>query len=105
MTNEVLLEGRLSRQPEERVLPSGDTLWLLRVVVPRTETDPPGVDWMDCAVWSGRLRRSVAGWSSGDLVRIEGSLRRRFYRSGGAPVSRVEVVATRGRRLSRSPSA
>ncbi|MGH3442849.1 MAG: single-stranded DNA-binding protein, partial [Nitriliruptorales bacterium] len=34
-TNRVALEGRLSSAPESRTLPSGDSLVLLRVVVPR----------------------------------------------------------------------
>ena len=33
--NEVRLVGRVSQQPEERVLPSGDSVWTFRVVVPR----------------------------------------------------------------------
>ena len=36
---------------------------------PGTEGDRKGVDWIDCAVWGGRLRRSVAGWGTGDVGR------------------------------------
>lgn len=106
MSNSVRLEGRLSKGPEERVLPSGDTVWVFRVVVPRDEGsrrkgDRNGVDWVDCAVWAGRLRRTVATWSVGDEVAVEGALRRRFFRAGGRPVSRVEVEATAGRVIRR----
>ena len=51
--NEVRLVGRVSQQPEERVLPSGDVVWTFRVVVGRP---PPGqggaratVDALECA--------------------------------------------------------
>lgn len=104
--NVVRLVGRVS-QPEERALPSGDTVWTFRVVVDR----PPGgrsrqrVDAIDCAVWSGRLRRSVQGWTAGDLVVVTGSLRRRFFRAGGAAASRVEVEATAGRVIRRAATA
>ena len=80
--NEVTLVGRVSAAPSERVLPSGDTLWTFRVVVPR----PPGrgragrVDALDCAVWGGSARRSVRSWREGDLVRVTGAVRRRFFR-------------------------
>lgn len=105
MTNLVQLEGRLSRAPEEKLLPSGDTVWSFRVVVPREEGSRPGVDWVDCAVWSGRLRRSVATWGEGDTVAVAGALRRRFFRVAGNPVSRVEVEATSGRVIRRADPA
>ncbi|MDN5893079.1 MAG: single-stranded DNA-binding protein [Nocardioides sp.] len=104
MTNQVLLSGRLSRDPEEKVLPSGDSVWTLRVVVPR-EGDRKGVDWIDCSVWGGRVRRSVTGWAEGDDVEIQGALRRRFFRVSGAAVSRVEVEATAGRLIRRAVPA
>lgn len=104
-TNEVVLAGRLSRSPEEKVLPSGDSLWTVRVVVTRAEGARPGVDWVDCTVWSGRLRRSVASWSEGDCVEVRGVLRRRFFRVAGAAVSRLEVEATSGRLIRRSSPA
>lgn len=105
MTNEVCLQGRLSREPEEKVLPSGDAVWVLRIVIPREEGERKGVDWIDCAVWSGRLRRSVSGWATGDTVEVQGALRRRFYRVGGASASRVEVEARTGRLIRRADPA
>lgn len=104
MTNEVLLAGRLSRDPEEKVLPSGDTVWLLRVVLPRRD-GRRSVDWVDCSVWSGRLRRSVASWAAGDDVELKGSLRRRFFKAGESSVTRLEVEATAGRIIRRAAPA
>jgi single-strand DNA-binding protein len=94
--NEVELRGKVSGEPLEKQLPSGDSVWLFRVVVPRAS--PRGratVDTIDCAVWSGRARRTVAGLGSGDLVGVTGALRRRFFRAVAGTASRVEVeVAT-----------
>lgn len=106
--NEVRLVGRLSQQPEERVLPSGDSVWLFRVVVPRTGR--PGrsrqtVDSLECAVWAGRVRRSVATWAVDDVVEVTGAVRRRFFQAGGRAVSRVEVDVTGGRLIRRAASA
>jgi single-strand DNA-binding protein len=110
--NEIRLVGRLSQAPSERVLPSGDTVWTFRVVVPRPETRAPvgpggrpGVDAIECAVWSGRVRRSVPGWRRDDVVEVSGALRRRFYRAGGATASRVEVEVSGGRVIRRAASA
>ncbi|GAA2150143.1 hypothetical protein GCM10009844_30720 [Nocardioides koreensis] len=105
--NEVRLVGRISQSPEERVLPSGDVLWTFRVVVPRTAVRAGSrqvVDALDCAVWGGRVRRSVASWVEGDLVEVTGAVRRRFFRAGGAAASRVEVEVTGGRLIRRATS-
>jgi single-strand DNA-binding protein len=102
--NEVRLVGRLSQEPELRTLPSGDPLWTFRVVVPRK--DPPAgsratVDALDCAVWRGRSRRTVATWRAGDMVEVSGAVRRRFFRAGGGAVSRVEIEVAGARLIRR----
>ena len=104
--NEVRLVGRISQSPQERVLPSGDVVWTFRVVVARPPTERagarPGVDALECAAWGGRVRRSVAGWSTGDVVEVSGALRRRFFRAGGTAASRVEVDVAAGRLIRRA---
>ena len=107
--NEVRLQGRLAADPARRLLPSGDSVWNLRVVVERGPA--PGrakprqrVDALECAVWSGRLMKQVERWTAGDVVEVSGALRRRFFRSGGAAVSRVEVELTGGRIIRRAAS-
>ena len=109
--NEVRLRGRLADTPRLRALPSGDSVWNLRVVVERPP-NPPGkerprqrVDSLECAIWSGRLKRQVEKWEAGDLVEVSGALRRRFFRAGGATASRVEVELSAGRRLQRAGAA
>ena len=107
LVNEVRLVGRISGAPEERTLPSGDSVWTLRVVVPRTgerHGSRASVDALECAVWTGRVRRSVATWRVGDVVEVSGQLRRRFFRAGGAAASRVEVEVTAGRIIRRAAS-
>jgi single-strand DNA-binding protein len=108
--NEVRLRGRLAAAPRLRELPSGDTVWNLRVVVERPAL-PPGrarprqrVDSLECAVWSGRLKKAVEKWETGDVVDVTGALRRRFFRIGGGAASRVEVELSSGRRVRRASS-
>jgi single-strand DNA-binding protein len=105
--NEVRLVGRVAADPELREMPSGDTVWSLRVNVER----PPGkardrqrVDSLDCSVWGGRVKQQVRTWSPGDLVEVVGTLHRRFFRSGGAVMSRVDVELTRGKVIRRAGS-
>lgn len=99
MTNEVHLAGKVSRVPQERVLPSGDKVVSFRLSVPRPAGSPrPGSDWVDCAVWTGRLRRAVARWVVGDEVEVSGALRRRVFRAGAGVVPLVEIEVVEGRR-------
>jgi single-strand DNA-binding protein len=105
--NEVRLVGRLAADPQLRELPSGDSLWTLRVVVDRAaparqERSRQRVDSLECAVWSGRLKSQVGRWAVGDVVEVSGTLRRRFFRAGGATASRVEVELSGGRIIRRA---
>lgn len=106
--NEVRLVGRVSAEVEQRELPSGDLLVSVRVVVGRP---PPGsrrrggaearatVDTIDVACWSARTRAGALRLAPGDHVEVRGALRRRFFRAGGAAVSRYEVEAASLRRV------
>jgi single-strand DNA-binding protein len=103
--NEVTLLGRISQPAEQQVLPSGSELWKFRVIVGR----PPSaasritVDALDCVVWTKRPARAVAGWRTGDLVEVKGSLRRRFFApSGGGRVSRCEVEVSSAKLIRRA---
>lgn len=53
--NEVKLIGRVSGGPKIKRLPSGDEVVEIRLVVERDNVD--GVDTLDVATWSSRLRR------------------------------------------------
>ena len=110
--NEVVLVGRVSAPAEERELPSGDVIATWRLVVDRP---PPGrgrsggqsavkVDTLDCVVWTPKLRRAVRTFAAGDVVAVEGALRRRFWRAGAAAASRCEVEVVSARRLVRQAS-
>ena len=94
-TNLVVLRGVLSRDPEARQLPSGDTLVAYEVTVrpaplpgvaPKAESVP--VAWFDPPA-------AASAMAAGDDVVVIGRARRRFFRAGGATASRTEVVASR----------
>jgi single-strand DNA-binding protein len=105
--NEVYLVGRLSGEPVERELPSGDVLLSWRIVVERDAVDRGAgratTDTVDCSAIKAGIRRSVTSWSPGDVVEVEGVLRRRFWRApSGGVASRYEVEARSAKRLRRA---
>jgi single-strand DNA-binding protein len=97
--NEVLVGGRISGSPEQRELPSGDTVVQLRLVVQRSGSRKgvgqggATVDTIDVACWTKALQRKAIRLRPGDLVTVQGALRRRFWRSPTGPASRYEVEA------------
>ena len=106
--NEVLLVGRLAAPPAGRELPSGDAIVTFRVVVdrpPARRGEPErraSVDALECVVWTAALRKAAVRWQAGDVLELEGALRRRFWRATGGLGSRYEVEITRARRLSKA---
>jgi single-strand DNA-binding protein len=102
--NVVRIAGRISATPEERTLPSGDSVWTFRLVVARPEghAGRQRVDTLECAVWGGRVRKQVTSWQVGDIVEVSGSLRRRFFATGTGRASRVEVEVAAGKMLKRA---
>ena len=108
--NVVRLRGRVSTPPEERRLPSGSVVVSLRLSVPRssspmTRGSRQSSDWVDCSAWGARVRRVVSGWRAGDVVEVEGALRRRFSRGAIGTSTRLEVEVLRGRLVTRAEPA
>lgn len=89
LKNQVVLTGRISGEPAERELPSGDRVVTFRIVVPR---DEGGVDTIDCAAWSAALRRKALSMVDTE-AHVIGQLRRRFWQSPKGLASRYEVEA------------
>ena len=111
--NEVVLVGRVSAPAEERELPSGDVIATWRVVVARPPAKRPRadggrtvtIDTIDCVAWTGPLRRTARGLAAGDVVSVEGSLRKRYWQAGAATASRCEVEVMRVRRLAQAQAS
>ena len=101
--NDVVLRGRLSAPPELRPLPSGDTLLLFKLVVRREDPRPrgPKSDVITCVSYLPALQRYAAAWTVEDVVEVEGSLQRRFWRTPTGTAVAYEVYCRRGRKVGR----
>jgi single-strand DNA-binding protein len=94
--NVVLLRGRVSSEPRLRELPSGSAIVNLEVttVVEEVSVSVPVV-----------VEAATVDCAAGDEVVVVGTVRRRFFRAGGATQSRTEVLADKVVRASRTRAA
>lgn len=108
--NEIRLRGRLAASPIERLLPSGDAVVTFRLVVSRPPNHRRGqaggrvasVDTIECSAWGAALRRKVVRWGDGDLITVDGAIRRRFWQAPGGARSRYDVEVRRAIRERRA---
>jgi len=107
--NDIRLRGRLAAVATARELPSGDEVVTFRLVVDRPararrSAASARVDTLDCAAFASGVRRRSQQWRAGDVLEVQGSLRRRFFRTGGGPASRYEVEVASATRVARAPA-
>jgi single-strand DNA-binding protein len=91
--NAVTLVGRLAEHTSRRSLPAGGEVvsWRLIVDRPRVGGGRRTVDTIRCATFDQRLGESTAFWRRGDLIKVHGSVRRRFWRTNPARAGLYEV--------------
>ena len=93
--NQVILMGRLTRDPEQRTTPSGKTVARFSIAVDRQGSDD-AADFFDVTAWEklGELVTQYLG--KGRRVLVQGRLRQDSWddKETGKKRSRVEVVAT-----------
>jgi single-strand DNA-binding protein len=103
---DVVLVGRLGTKVDRRTLPSGDEVTIFTVVVDRprrrlgraVSTTSATVDAIACQTFRVAEARRVTALEPGAWVRVEGSLRRRFWRAGTGLGSAMEVEVASIRR-------
>ncbi len=93
--NQVILMGRLTRDPEQRTTPSGKTVVRFSIAVDRQGSED-ATDFFDVTAWEklGELVTQYLG--KGRRVLVQGRLRQDSWddKESGKKRSRVEVVAS-----------
>ena len=89
--NDVLLRGRVSAPATIRELPSGDKVVEFRLIVTRTERE--GVDTLDIAAWSSKMRKFALTLEGDEWIEVSGSIHRRFWQSPSGVASRWQIEA------------
>ncbi len=97
--NKVFILGNLTRDPEMRQTPSGQTVANFGVATNRMWTDPTGnkqsqAEFHNVVIWGRRAEVAKQYLSKGSLVFIEGRLATRSWQDqSGQKRNRTEIVA------------
>lgn len=91
-TNSVHLVGRVTSTAEDVQLPSDTILTRFRIVVPRAKpTTKTTVDTIDLVAMKAGLQKRARNLELGDIIDVQGQIRRRFWKAGNSVASRVEI--------------
>lgn len=95
--SEAVVIGRLGSKVIQRELPSGDVITAFTVIVDRPvrERTTTKVDAIACQTLLSSVVNRLDRLDAGDMVRVEGTLRRRFWRAGAGLGSAMEVDVRR----------
>ena len=88
--NSVNLVGRLTRDPEQRVTPTGTDVCVLRVAIDRAGD---GADFVDVVAFGALARNCCQYLVRGREVAVAGRLSYREWEQAGERRSRHEVIA------------
>ena len=97
--NQAIVMGNLTRDPEVRTTPSGQSVASFAVATNRNWTDPSGeqkeaVEYHEIVAW-GKLGELVGNYlSKGRKVLVTGRLQTRSWETDGVKRQKTEIVAT-----------
>src|SRR3954462_7760616 len=96
--NLVILMGNLTRDPELRTTPNGQSVCSFRLALNRSYKNASGdwqesTDFIDVVAWAALGERVAQYLSKGRAALVNGRLQSRSWEQDGAKRSKVEVVA------------
>ena len=96
MINQLLVIGRLTKDPELKKTDSGKTIANVTLAVPRSYKNVNGeydTDFIDCILWSGVAETTTEYCKKGDLVGVRGRIQTRSYEKDEQKKFVTEVIA------------
>lgn len=98
--NQVTIMGNLTRDPEIKQLPSGQSVTNFSLALNRSYKDQndqwqEAVSYVDVAAWGKLAEQSFDALSRGKRALVQGRLESRQWKNAeGKPVNKLELVAT-----------
>lgn len=97
MLNQIVIVGRLTRDPELRETESGKKVTNITLAIPRSYKNTNGeyeTDFVDCVLWTGIAENTSEYCKKGDILGVKGRVQTRTYDTGEEKKKYVtEVVA------------
>ena len=97
MLNQVVLVGRIVKNPELRVTETGKKVTTVTLAVPRSYKNSSGeydTDFLDCTLWTNVAENTVEYCQTGDMVGVKGRIQSRVFEDDdGNKSKRTEIVA------------
>lgn len=97
MLNQIVIVGRLTRDPELRETEAGKKVTNITLAIPRSYKNVNGeyeTDFVDCVLWTGIAENTTEYCKKGDILGVKGRVQTRSYEVGEDKKKYVtEVVA------------
>ena len=96
MLNQIVLVGRLVRNPELRDSENGKKYTNVTLAVPRGYKNVDGEyesDFIDCRLWSIVAENTAEYCKKGDLIGVKGRVESRVYEKDGEKKYITEIIA------------
>ncbi len=99
MLNQIVLVGRLVKNPELKVTDNGKKMTTITLAVPRNYKNQEGeydTDFLDCTLWTGVAENTSEYCQSGDMLGIKGRVQSRIISNDdGTKSKKTEIIAER----------
>ena len=108
MLNQVVLVGRLVRDPEVKKSKNNTSYSHITLAVPRSYKNVNGeyeTDFIDCTLWQLMATNTKEYCKKGDIVGVKGRIESRVYESDGEKKYLTEVIAEKVTFLSSNKQA
>lgn len=96
MLNQIVLVGRLTKDPEVRETDTGKKVSHITLAVPRSYKNSSGEyesDFINCTLWTGVAENTAEYCKKGDLLGIKGRIETRSYEKDDERKFVSEVIA------------
>lgn len=108
MLNQIVLVGRLTKDPEVKNVDDTKSVSNITLAVPRNFKNADGeyeTDFIDITLWNGVANNTAEYCKKGDIVGVKGRMQTSSYeKDDGTKVSKLDVIAEKVTFLSQAKS-
>lgn len=96
MLNQIVLVGRLVKDPVLKETEQGKKRSFITLAIPRSFKNAEGsydTDFIDCILWDGIAKNTAEYCKKGDVIGVKGRLQSRNYEMDNTTKFVIEVIA------------